>query len=80
MSVWIWLAKVWVSRNRKGTLLRMREYKMTYPAGDVSLDLVGKGVGEQEQAVHPQAQHQERHNLGRARVEGDPDQGSQSHA
>ncbi len=53
---------------------------MTYPAGDVSLDLVGKGVGEQEEAVDPQAQHQERHNLGRAGVEGDPDQGSQSHA
>ncbi len=57
----------------------MRACKMTYPAGDVGLDLVGKGVGEQEEAVHPQAQHQEGHYLGCAGVEGDPDQGGQSH-
>jgi hypothetical protein len=50
----------------KESSLRMRDRKMTYPAGDVSLDLVGKGVGEQE-AVHPQAQQQERHYLLRMR-------------
>ncbi len=54
--------------------------EMTYPAGDVGLDLVGKGVGEQEETIHTQTQHQERHNLGCAGVERDPDQGSQSHA
>ena len=52
---------------------------VTYPAGDVRLDLDGEGVCEQEQAVHPQSQTEEGHNLGGAGVEGDPDQGGQSH-